>query len=326
MKQEKLFTIFFGILFIMLCAGYIVPDEACARQAIVIAHEATVRSDTIVLGEIATIKGGLQFIKNIANIPVGKSPLPGKERTIKKSNIITRLKQYDVNLKQVKLDCPKQVKIYTDSIPFSEKQIADIARKCIIKNMPWDSSNVKIRDFHCKPVVLPYGKVSYSFTHQKNEDYLGKVSAELSFYVDGEFVKNVRFSAYVMVLAPVAVSLRSIGRHEVVDASKIKMEKRDITYLPHNTIMNMQEIAGKRAKGRILPGVVLQQGLFEKEPLVRKGEMITIYVETDSFRITAPGEALEDGCEGDMVRVCNTTSKNKVFGYVRSSKTIEVRF
>ena len=88
----------------------------------------------------------------------------------------------------------------------------------------------------------------------------------------------------------------------------------------------LDEIVGQRAKARIRRGSVLRREMFEPVPVVHRGDIVTIFVETESFRITAPGEVLEEGGEGDVVRVCNLTSKNKVYGFVRDSKQVEVKY
>jgi flagella basal body P-ring formation protein FlgA len=278
------------------------------------------------LGEIASIQGDLKFIDDIDQIVIGRAPLPGKERHVKRAHIIARLKQQDVDLKRVNIICPKEVRILSNYKAFSQRDMERVTRQFILDHMPWKQEHVHIKDFISQPVMLPEGKVSYRFCLPNNEDFIGRFSTEISFSVDGNFFKKVRVSATIEVIAPVVVSTRMIDRHQIIANDDITTATKDITHFPKSVVTNIDDIIGKRAKYKITPDRILKQDMVEEEPDVHKGDMVTIFVETDSFRITATGEALEDGYRGDKIQVCNTTYNNKLYGLVKNSKEIEVHY
>jgi flagella basal body P-ring formation protein FlgA len=296
------------------------------HQAVTVRHESRVTGKDVLLGDISTIEGELQFIKKVENIVVGRAPFAGRERNFRRKQIIARMRQNNIDPKEVKIICPREVKVISDYEEFSRDEIEKITRGFILSHMPWEQESVKIKDFNCKPVLLPKGDVTCSFSIQKNEDYLGRFTTEISFEVDGAFRKKVRASAYITVIAPVAVCIRMVDRHKVIEPGDIKIEKRDITCISKHAVTDINEVVGKRAKCRIPPGKVLKRDMFENAPVVKRGDIVTIFVETDYFIITAPGEALEDGCRGDMIRVCNLTSNNKIYGFVKDSRQVEVKY
>jgi len=289
-------------------------------------EESMISGDNVLLGGIATIEGDLSFIQKTENIIIGRIPLPGMERTFKREQIIGRLKDNGIDVKKVNVVCPYEVKVITESRQFTSEDMRHIISEYIFANMPWAQNEVKLEDFTCRPVTLPKGDVAYSFAVQNNEDYLGKFNAEIIFTVNGAEAKKENVSAVIRVLTPVAVCARLIERHAPLNPGDIKMEVKDLANLSKKTILDMQSIIGKRAKASIEKGMILRPDMFEADFDIHKGDMITIAVDKDLFRITAPGEALEDGSRGDMIRICNLTSKGKLYGCVKSSKEVEVKY
>ena len=73
-------------------------------------------------------------------------------------------------------------------------------------------------------------------------------------------------------------------------------------------------------------GEVITPYLLRAKMLVRRGELVTLYVEGRGFRITTQGQASEDARRGDPVRVTNLASKREVFGKVEGPGVVRVSF
>jgi len=193
--------------------------------------------------------------------------------------------------------------------------------------MPWrHPQNVKIENFTGRDVVLPKGRVDLSFSVQDREDYLGTFNAEITFNVNGSYATKTRISAFIRVMNSVAVCGQKIERDAPVAPGDVTMEIRDLASLSKEVVTDRESIVGKRAKSTIQQGMLLKPDMFENNPDVHKGDVITISVDNAYFKITAPAEALEDGNRGDTIQVCNLTSKNNIFGIVKNSKEVEVRY
>jgi flagella basal body P-ring formation protein FlgA len=57
---------------------------------------------------------------------------------------------------------------------------------------------------------------------------------------------------------------------------------------------------------------------------VRKGELVTIVLETRSMRLTAQGKAAEDGAQGAPIRVSNTKSGRVIEAVVSGPGVVTV--
>ena len=130
----------------------------------------------------------------------------------------------------------------------------------------------------------------------------------------------------ILVHAPVAVCSRDIARNEVITAQDVLIQKKDITYESRDYIMNPEELLGKKTRIKLPAGTILHDDMFTTVPVVSRGDMVTLVVETDSFKISAPEMVLENACSGDQVWVKNLSSNNKVYGLVKNSKVITVGY
>ncbi len=71
-------------------------------------------------------------------------------------------------------------------------------------------------------------------------------------------------------------------------------------------------------------GEVVVSESVELPPLIQKGEVVTLMVETPRLLVTAKGIAQEGGKAGQLVRVKNTASGREVLGKLESDKTIRI--
>ncbi len=320
--------IYIGVVTALLSAAFLVlPSRTGAQSnALSIDEDAVVSGSDITLGDIATIEGDLGFITRAENIVVGSAPLPGRKRSVKRPLIEARLRQHDINPRVVRISCPEEFTVTTAYRSFSVEEIQNMTRDYILAHMPWDRDMVEISGFICEPVRVPTGSIDIRFEPNPNENYRGRFTAHMVFGVDGQDAEQQRVSAYITVVAPVAVARRKIERHEVVERDDFTMKPHDITHFAGTPVMDASDIAGMRTKGRIRDSEVLKLDFFEKAPLVYRGEIVRLVVETDFFHISAPGEVLEDGCIGETVKVSNLSSDKKVYGTVRGRKHIEVSY
>jgi flagella basal body P-ring formation protein FlgA len=59
---------------------------------------------------------------------------------------------------------------------------------------------------------------------------------------------------------------------------------------------------------------------------VRNGDVVLILVDSPLLKITAMGEALEQGVHGETIRVRNVTSSREIRAVVVDQKTVRVPF
>ncbi len=325
--NSKSSTRFVLLIAATACLLFVIGMPLAWSRTISVQDTAWVHENTILLGDIATIYGDLDFITRMETVPIGRAPFPGKERVLSKGHIVARLKHNDVDVKSVHLTCPKKIRVISDFREYSQNDIEMPLRTFIIDAMPWRADQVQISDILYKPVRLPNKDYTLRFKTKKGEDFLGRFNATLGFYTrEGSLAKKTDVSAHIVVVAPVVVNLGQLERHSIITAEDLRVVQKDITYITKNAVKRPEEIIGSRTKKRISPNTLLRKDMFCKAPIVKKGDMVTLFFEDDFITITAPGIVLEDGALGDLIKVNNVTSQKKIYGFVHEEKRVQVKY
>jgi len=293
---------------------------------IIVPERAMTSGENVLLGDIAILQGNLRFVKEAKNIVLGKAPFPGKERTFSRSQIITRLRQNDINMKKINLICPPEVEVLSDYIELTGDRIEQAVKDYIYKNMAWNRNWVRIDNFNYRPVKVPRGHLTLSVIQRSGNNFIGRMAFDVDICVGGQQNFTTAVSAVITVIAPVAKSATAIQRHDIVSKSDIVIQNEDITYQSSEIVFDANEIIGKRARTRILPDTTIKTSMVEEYPIIQKGDIVTIFVETDSFRISTSGKALEDGYKDSAILVSNLNSKNRLYGIVRNGNQVEVNY
>ncbi len=135
------------------------------------------------------------------------------------------------------------------------------------------------------------------------KSYLGTYLVKLRAFSQGVLVKEVPLIVRVREVGKVLVATKLIKRYEVLTEDKVAWEEREIPPFIRHPLRNLEEVVGKRAKRGINRGEVVTADLVEVPPLVGKGQVVELSLKHPGFSLRTKGKALEDGWEGDVIRV-----------------------
>jgi len=186
---------------------------------------------------------------------------------------------------------------------------------------------VEVRDFRIfDRISLPKERLSCQVGLPDQAARGGNLSGFMSFLMDGQEWKKIRFSARADIYADVWVARRHLKKHLEIQPEDLQVENRNIANLPPDVLTPDQEVRGKRTLLAINAGEVLRESMLEVPPMVKKGDRVILLIENDSFRITTLGEVKENGRKGDRVKLINLSSKREVLGRVIDSHTVQVEY
>ena len=144
------------------------------------------------------------------------------------------------------------------------------------------------------------------------------------------------FSVFLllMTLSPLAmaeeetvevyVPARALSTGEIItegDLQTITVPERDLS---SNAVVDLKSLVGMEVKRTLREGSIIRKNAIAAPLLVRKKELITLTVETNQMRLTAQGQAMDDGAMGDVIRVMNLTSKKVISAVVSGKQSANV--
>lgn len=175
-------------------------------------------------------------------------------------------------------------------------------------------------------VPVPAGKISFQQYQKGKRRFEGHVSLIVVVKINGVVKNKVKLSGWVDIFQPVVCASRDIKRGERISEDDLYFVKRNISHLSSKILTDMNKIIGLMATHNVKKDTSLKEWMFEKFPIVDKGDIVTILAESGDLKVTAPGKILMKGYEGELVKVQNLMSKKEIYAKVVNSSMVAVDF
>lgn len=310
---------------LLLC----LPPVAWAEQlSIHVRQESLVHGSRITLGDVADVVGDdASTVAKVRGIVIGQAPSAGEERRLHGGYIATRLKQHGFDSQQWDLKVPVKFRVTRASQHLEAQEIEAAVKRAITQQMPWQPELTTFRDIRgIESVVLPPGNPTYEVNFSGRTNFLGSTSFSLLLRVDGNVEKRMHGTAYIEVLHDIVTVVRPMAKHEVITEADVRLSQVKLSRPLRQVMTRIEDAIGKRVKRPLRANGRLRIYEVEADPVVRKGDVVLLLVESAQLKISTMGEALEHGERGATIRVRNTASKREVRAVVIDSKTVRVPF
>jgi flagella basal body P-ring formation protein FlgA len=219
--------------------------------------------------------------------------------------------------------CPRQAVCAVDR----EREVRDAVTSFVTlrtAGMGWD---VRLRKITISDALkLPAGAIDYEVVAPQQWEGWGNISIAVLARQNDKVVRNIPVRAEVEALTDMVVTLRQIDSGELVSATDVTLQKREISQSSHLAARTLADVVGKKVRTTIRANQPVRSDLVEKVPLVKPGQMVTIVAENEVLKISVSGKARSAGAEGDTIRVQNLTSQKEIPARVINADTVQVAF
>jgi flagella basal body P-ring formation protein FlgA len=286
-----------------------------------------IEADQILLGKIARIDGDdARLVRELEAVVIGRSPLPGKSRSLDSATILLRLKQSGIDLARIEMQVPPEIQVSRGAIEVGRERIEQIVKAFIQQQFAGKGQTVQIKEIRgAEPVWLPKGSLSYQVAAPRNTAS-GSLPLTVTLKVNDDFEKRVMVTAVVEVLVNAVVTTRSLGRFKPIEESDVEVRPVDVSGLPSDYIAEPEAVLGKRTRRLLDANTVLRPDLVESQPIVKRGDRVRIILESAGMRITAVGEVKQKGCLGERIPVVNLDSNKVIQARVVDTQTVKIDF
>lgn len=305
------------------------PLGAAGITSVRVYDRADVAADQILLGGIAQIDGDdTVFVRKLHGVILGRSPLPGKTRTLESALLLSRLKQSGIDPDQLDLQIPTEIVISREAVTIDRDQIEQVVRTFLQKQAGEKPGiAIVIKDIRVpEPVQLPKGPFTARVSAPKNSELAGHVPLQVVFNVEPDFERRIAVTASLEQRVNVVVARRPLGRFKPIDAADVELKPVDVAGLPADRIDDPEVVIGKRTRRALDSGTVLRPDLLEFPPLVKRGDRVRIIAESAGLRISAFGQVKQKGAQGELIPVVNLDSNKVIHARVVDSMTVRIEF
>jgi len=289
-------------------------------------REVTIKGDTISLGEVSIIRsdpceGELQA--KAGKIPLGRISVPGQEIVIDRSMILSRLACNGVPASQVTLTGAEKITIKREHKIIRSSEFVELASAFMKKNPPagsvceWEAIRVP------KDLIVPEKSKDIKLVPMFAKDAAkNQIKVEIAVVQNGKAIGKYEVTFRLKYKGHRVVTLVDIPAGEVISSKNVKIEK-GVANFPEP--VDWKPPYGLIAKRPLAAKTVLQAnmvGPVKPEIVIERNQNVVIRIESPLLVVTAMGKAMQDGREGEYIKVRNQDSQRIVLAKVKEDGTV----
>ena len=208
-----------------------------------------------------------------------------------------------------------------------ETKFREIFQKYLYRNLNNQGCDVVISRLKITGnVPVPDGTISFQEYQKGKRRFEGNVNLIVVVKINSVVKNKVKLSGWVDIFQPVVCASRDLKRGERISKDDLYFVKRNISHISSKILTDMNKIVGFMAKHNVKKDTSLKEWMFEKFPIVDKGDIVTIIAESGDIKVTAPGKVLMKGYADELVKVQNLMSKKEIYAKVVNGSMVAVDF
>lgn len=112
---------------------------------------------------------------------------------------------------------------------------------------------------------------------------------------------------------------------DVISRGDIDMIDVRASAVSANMIVDADKLIGQTPRRGIAAMKPIMAGDVQAPLVIKKGDLVTMVLKSPVISLTAQGRAIENGAEGDVVHVMNTSSKQVLEAIVTGPRTVSIK-
>lgn len=136
--------------------------------------------------------------------------------------------------------------------------------------------------------------------------------------------ESQRLSGRAFQLFDVPMLVRPMAAGEVIGEADLELRAMRGDRLDRNAATSSTQLVGMTPARGLKAGQAVKVSEVRAPLLVTKGALVTMTLNAPGLSLTAMGRALEEGAEGDFIRVLNVQSKRTIEGVVAGQNQIRI--
>jgi len=202
-----------------------------------------------------------------------------------------------------------------------------MVRHHVEQNMIWPADCMRMEFLSAMPTMNDLkGKITYKIESKAREEYIGDSSFTIRIFANGIFAREESVRIRIEVLRDFIVSVNSIVKDSILQASDVTVQKKWVRSIPMNTVSSLDEVVGKNITVGIRPNTTITRVMLKDVMPVRKGKMVQVVLDSGAMKMMMNGIAEEDGAEDALVRIRNISSNKIIYARVIGHGKVQVDF
>lgn len=171
---------------------------------------------------------------------------------------------------------------------------------------------------------VPDGEITFAIELPYGVRYNAPTNASVSTYLNGRLYEKSLLRFRVHSYEQVMVLNKTLPVNHAVTMDDIRIERIDTARARTGYITDTSKILGMVMRRTVQADKVLTLSMLQKPVIITYMANVNIISNVNSIEVKTLGQALQEGREGQLIRVKNVTTKKVVTAKVIDESTVEV--
>lgn len=195
-------------------------------------------------------------------------------------------------------------------------------RAALLKVSPWNGAKVEVEEIEVPGIDRE--RFDAIEVRLSNPKAIGKVAFLTVLKRDGKEIKTLWGSARIRVYRDTLVALRALKMKSKLSADDVKLVSVEVKDAP-DAVASIDELEGMVVRRPVPAGSVIKRDYLKPELIIKKGERVTVWLESKSIKVKTAAIASEDGGRGGVV-AARALSGREISGVVTGPGQLLVEF
>lgn len=318
----------------MAAAACLAPRPAASAAEIRLRAESRPKGAIVTLGELADLRcESSGQAERLASIGLFPAPPPGVERFISAREIQDMLLLRGIDLVNHPLSGPATVRVRGSqssakpAIAPGAAPAAAAAKKRLeeaIREHLGDPAEPWRIDVELDKAALGQIAAADAVTlHGKGEPAEGRQRFKAILAVGGA-EKALDVTADIGLPPLAVVPVRPLPRAARISAADVEVQRASWADSPAALVERVEDVVGKETNRALTPGKPIERAWIQAPLLVRRGDVVTVYVRAAGIRVRTQARARDDGALGELVMVESPSDRKSYLAHVSGTREVEV--
>jgi flagella basal body P-ring formation protein FlgA len=280
------------------------------------------------LRSVTALHGPLVFLRDLfddagpnADRVLGPGPAPGDRIVVEAPQLNAIARQFDVAWRSVSL--ADRAVLEWPGRPLRKDEVTEAVRTAVTAAGAPDDCEVDIPGF-VPPTVPTDARVGVAVAQVDYDAGSGRFTAALTVTAETMNPLDTRISGRVEAMTEAPVAATRLLPETVLRQEDVRIARIRTSVLPAEAALSPDQIVGMQLRRPVPAGLPLRLGDLMRPPLVQRGAIVRIELNGHGLSVTGQATALDNGAEGDRIRVQNLNSHAYLYADVTGPGQVRV--
>lgn len=249
---------------------------------------------------------------------VAYAPEPGKRSTFDATWLYRVATAYGLKWKPMSLK--QQVIVRRQTVTIEREEIEDHILAALIDKGVNPDMSVAVSNRSLRLHVSSSSDASITVENVSYDSRTKRFSA----FVSTPGSNSLRVTGRLQRILDVPVLNRRVLKNELIRSEDIDWIRTPSERVQHDIVMHLDDLVGKTPKRGLRAGYPIRSSDVRRPILVKKGSLVTMVLKTPLMTLTSQGKAIDEGSDGDVIRITNTQSNKVVQAVVSGAGMVAI--